>query len=146
LKDYYKILNVNRSDNALKIKKAYRKLALDLHPDINKSPNAHEKFIELNEAYQVLNNHDKRRQYDQLYDYQILNKRPKKETTYERKYQTWEANVNNTAEKGQARGERYASENGKKFKRRVDSWGAWIVFDIIIEVIWAIIRGLISII
>ena len=146
MKDYYKILNVTRSDNAITIKKTYRKLALDLHPDINKSPDAHDKFIELNEAYQVLNDYNKRRQYDRLYDYQILNYLPKKKATYERNHNAWETNVNNSAKKGRNRGKKYASENGRKFKRRVDWWGTWIIFDIIIEFIWLIIKGIISII
>lgn len=65
MKDYYKILNVSKTANEAEIKKAYRKKALELHPDRNKdNPQSEEKFKELNEAYAVLSNKDKRQQYD----------------------------------------------------------------------------------
>lgn len=63
-KDYYKILGVNKSATEPEIKKAFRKLAHEHHPD--KSNGNAEKFKEINEAYQVLSNKDKRAQYDQF--------------------------------------------------------------------------------
>jgi curved DNA-binding protein len=66
-KDYYKILGVDRKASADEIKKAYRKLAVKYHPD--KNPNnkaAEEKFKEMNEAYEVLSNAEKRKKYDEL--------------------------------------------------------------------------------
>jgi len=66
-KDYYKILGVERKAKADDIRTAYRKLAMKYHPD--KNPNdkkAEDKFKEINEAYQVLSDGDKRAQYDQL--------------------------------------------------------------------------------
>lgn len=66
-KDYYKILGVERKTSADEIKKAYRKLAVKFHPD--KNPNnkqAEEKFKEINEAYEVLGNEEKRKKYDEL--------------------------------------------------------------------------------
>ncbi|MFA6594222.1 MAG: molecular chaperone DnaJ [Candidatus Buchananbacteria bacterium] len=62
--DYYKTLGVNKSASADEIKRAFRKLAHEYHPD-KKTGNA-EKFKEINEAYQTLGNEDKRRQYDQF--------------------------------------------------------------------------------
>ncbi len=62
-KDYYQILGVNKNSSAEEIKKAYRKLALKHHPD--KGGNQ-EKFKEINEAYQILSNTQKRAQYDQF--------------------------------------------------------------------------------
>ncbi len=54
-RDFYKILNVPRNANANQIKKAYRKLAKELHPDQNKEdPNAQEKFQDLAAAYEVI--------------------------------------------------------------------------------------------
>lgn len=53
-KDYYKILGIHKGANDDEIKKAYRKLALQFHPDKNKSPEAEEKFKEVAEAYEVL--------------------------------------------------------------------------------------------
>jgi curved DNA-binding protein len=68
-KDYYKILGVERNANKDEIKRAFRKLALKTHPDRNPGdPNAGERFKEINEAYQVLSDPEKRARYDQLGD------------------------------------------------------------------------------
>jgi len=64
-KDYYKILGLNKSASADEIKKAYRKLAMQYHPDRNKDDKAAEsKFKEISEAYAVLSDPEKRKQYD----------------------------------------------------------------------------------
>ena len=65
-KDYYKILGVSRSASADEIKKAYRKLAREFHPDKNKSKGAEERFKEANEANEVLSDPEKRKAYDAL--------------------------------------------------------------------------------
>ena len=67
-KDYYNILGLSRTASDDDIKKAYRKLAMQFHPDKNpgKEKWANEKFKEINEAYGVLGNPDKRKQYDQF--------------------------------------------------------------------------------
>ncbi len=64
--DYYEILGLSRSASVAEIKDAYRKLALKHHPDRNKSPEAEGKFKEISEAYAVLSDPNKRRQYDML--------------------------------------------------------------------------------
>lgn len=65
-KDYYEILGVKRGDSEAAIKSAYRKLARKYHPDVNKSKDAVEKFKDINEAYEVLSDKEKRARYDQL--------------------------------------------------------------------------------
>jgi molecular chaperone DnaJ len=62
--DYYSVLGVGKNASIDDIKKAYRNLALKYHPDRNKSKDAEEKFKEINEAYAVLSDPEKRRQYD----------------------------------------------------------------------------------
>jgi DnaJ-class molecular chaperone len=66
-KDYYKVLGVERGVSAADIKSAYRKLARKYHPDVNPNDKkAEAQFKDINEAYQVLNDPEKRRKYDQL--------------------------------------------------------------------------------
>jgi len=67
-KDYYKILGVERRSEQKAISGAYRKLARQFHPDINKARGAEERFKEINEAYQVLGDPEKRARYDQMYE------------------------------------------------------------------------------
>jgi molecular chaperone DnaJ len=65
-KDYYQVLGVNRNASADEIKKAYRKMAMQHHPDRNRdNPESEEKFKEASEAYSVLGNAEKRQIYDQ---------------------------------------------------------------------------------
>lgn len=65
-KDYYKVLGVSRDADADTIKKAFRKAARKYHPDINAGPDAEAKFKDVNEAYEVLKDPDRRAAYDQL--------------------------------------------------------------------------------
>jgi molecular chaperone DnaJ len=68
-KDYYKILGVGRGATESEIKQAYRKLARQHHPDVNPgNKNAEAKFKEINEAYEVLSDAEKRKKYDQFGD------------------------------------------------------------------------------
>ncbi len=64
-KDYYEVLGVSKDASDKEIKSAFRKLAKQYHPDVNKAPDAAEKFKEAQEAYAVLSDESKRRQYDQ---------------------------------------------------------------------------------
>ncbi|MFM8320266.1 MAG: molecular chaperone DnaJ [Chloroflexota bacterium] len=63
-RDYYEVLGVARSASPDELKAAFRKLARQFHPDVNKEPDAEEKFKEINEAYAVLSDPDKRAAYD----------------------------------------------------------------------------------
>jgi molecular chaperone DnaJ len=62
--DYYELLGVQRGASDAEIKKAYRKLAQQWHPDVNQEPEAHERFKQINEAYQVLSDPERRQRYD----------------------------------------------------------------------------------
>ena len=66
-KDYYKTLGVPRTASADELKKSFRKLARQYHPDVAKDKkHAEEKFKEINEAYEVLSDAEKRRTYDEV--------------------------------------------------------------------------------
>ncbi len=66
-RDYYEILNVDRSASQEEIKRAFRRLAREYHPDVKKDdPHASERFKEINEAYQVLSDPERRAQYDRF--------------------------------------------------------------------------------
>jgi len=65
-KDYYEVLGIQKGASDEEIKRAFRKLAKQYHPDVNKDPGAEEKFKEIGEAYSILSDPDKKRQYDQF--------------------------------------------------------------------------------
>lgn len=65
-RDYYDVLGVSKDASDTDIKRAFRRLAKEYHPDLNKEPDAEEKFKEIQEAYAVLSDENKRKQYDQF--------------------------------------------------------------------------------
>lgn len=65
-RDYYEVLGVDKNASSDEIKKAYRRLAKEYHPDRNKTPEAEEKFKEVSEAYEVLSDESKRANYDRF--------------------------------------------------------------------------------
>ena len=64
-KDYYEVLGVSKTASQDEIKSAFRRLAKKYHPDVSKEENAADKFKEVQEAYAVLSDENKRKQYDQ---------------------------------------------------------------------------------
>lgn len=67
-KDYYKTLGVEQGADQKAVSRAFRRLARESHPDVNKRKGAEDRFKEINEAYQVLNDPARRAQYDQVYE------------------------------------------------------------------------------
>ena len=65
-KDYYEILGVSKDATSRDIQKAFQQKARKLHPDVNKEPDAEEKFKEVSEAYAVLSDEQKRARYDAM--------------------------------------------------------------------------------
>ncbi|QXP84391.1 DnaJ C-terminal domain-containing protein [Methylococcus sp. Mc7] len=65
-KDYYQIMGISRDASQEEIKRTYRKLARKFHPDVSKEPDAEERFKEINEAYEVLQDKERRAAYDRL--------------------------------------------------------------------------------
>ena len=65
-KDYYDLLDVARDASKDEVKRAFRKLAREYHPDVSEHPDAESRFKEINEAYEVLNDDQKRARYDRF--------------------------------------------------------------------------------
>ena len=90
MKDYYKILDLEHNATETDIKKAYRKLAMKWHPDVNNNSSANARFIEINEAYEILISPSKRKEYDMYFS-----ENNKNETSS--LFRTWQQEAQNNA-------------------------------------------------
>lgn len=131
--DYYKQLGLTQNATREEIKKAYRKLALEFHPDRNKSPDAHEKFIAINEAYLLLYDIEARAKYDSEFKIHFKREQAKsqseyessyqkskeKEPTYTRENQFDDADLNDWSKKAQQQGAEYARMAFDDFSKMV---------------------------
>lgn len=115
MKNYYDILGLKKNSTQLEIKKAYRVLAFKFHPDKNSSAIESEKFKQINEAYSVLGDEYKRRNYDLNYGYvsaSLNNKKPRDQAYYN-KYQRGR---NTTHKKQNVRAQKKVSHR-KEFRK-----------------------------
>lgn len=122
MKDYYQVLNLNKNCTAKEIKSAFRRLSKQFHPDLNDSPDAEPKFIEIYEAYQILIDSSKRKKYDDLRSKQknqSIVRYQKKRKESEQKFQEWSAQA-------RREGYQYSRMNFKNFAKQV--------FDVLEEV------------
>lgn len=123
--NYYQRLGLSRQATKEEIKKAYRKLALEFHPDRNKSPDAHEKFIAINEAYLILYDDEARQKYNIEYDFHFGKKTDfKQEQKEEFKQKHYEesfedADLNDWSTKARNQGAEYAKMAFDDFSKLV---------------------------
>jgi curved DNA-binding protein CbpA len=141
LKDYYKILSIDHTANAEEIKKAYRKLALQYHPDINNTAMAAELFVQINEAYQVLSNEDSKRRYDINYKYGL---ETRELFVKEDKYRSGDGRKYGTAYKYPNQPPRKPKEDENFFKanRRMNTVMFYILLVLGLSAIYASVRDL----
>ncbi len=105
IKDYYKLLGISNEATLKEIKKAFRRFALQYHPDRNKDENTGLKFIEITEAYEVLKDPSKRAEYDRLYTIYILNQsEPESQDSDSDFTNKWESSFNEWADFGRQNG------------------------------------------
>jgi DnaJ-class molecular chaperone len=143
--DYYKLLNIPKIASTNEIKKAYRIAAHFWHPDKNKSTQAHQKFIEITEAYNILLNPSKRKVYDELFQEQINSIVKPKETTNEsfkqnskkKSYEEWVKEERIRAEKLSITSIDNALTEGFHF---VDQYG-WLILFIIMFIFMIVVFG-----
>ena len=124
--NYYQRLGLSKSATKEDIKKAFRLLALQYHPDRNKSPDAAQRFIEVNEAYLILYDNEARQKYDKEYDYHFREEFvPHEEASYQYDYNQNNSSVfndpdlNNWSKNAREQGNEYAKMAFEEFSKMV---------------------------
>ena len=128
IQDHYEILGLSTSATKEEIKKAYRKLALEWHPDKNNTSNAHEIFIKINEAYLILYDEQARAKFDKEYEFTFgknqKGKQPKedynqepfnKRSHKEANYTYYDPDLNNWTRSAKQQAKKYASMTFEEF-------------------------------
>ncbi len=111
IKNYYSIMGVSRNATSDELKRAFKDKAKKYHPDVSKAPDAHQKFIEIGEAYEVLKDPNSRREYDALLDQTSRRKQYTQTDSSSRKsYQSRDySDFRDTQQKAKTQAENYAS-------------------------------------
>ncbi len=122
--DYYRMLGIPFESNDDIIKKAFRKLALRYHPDVNHALNAHEEFIRLYEAYSVLINSNSRKEYDFEYKKYVLKKQVISFATFENE------DIKNTIKYSKEQGASYSKMPIDDFLREIGLFGSELIFHL----------------
>lgn len=128
-RDYYKILGVNEKADKKEIKKAYKQLALEYHPDRNKSHDAERKFKRINEAYTVLSDDKQRQKYD---------------SARLKYYKTKRANRTNSIVKKESTVKKHKKRKNKHAKRKRNNISKYIDLVTSLEEDYGLISGLIG--
>lgn len=134
MKDYYHILEINRNSTEVEIKRAYRKLALKYHPDINNANDATALFRDVNEAYRTLGNASKKRHYDFYYA-------SGKEVKLDNKYTQDKGRKYGTAYRSStpnAQGKAYTKKTKKEEKPNFTAMENWMFASLILVGLFAI--------
>ncbi len=129
MKNYYRILKIDVKAKLKEIKKAYRNLSFQLHPDVNSSESASDEFSEVSEAYYVLKDAVRRRKYDFLLAKSVS----------DRKAPNWEQKVNRAADMGRKRGYEYAEKPIEKLKKKYSfEWDFWgVLLEFVVNLLFA---------
>lgn len=121
--DFYRRLGLDKKATKEDIKKAYRRLALEYHPDKNKNPDSTQRFIEINEAYLILFDDEARNKYDREYNYHFQ-KKPETEYQEENKHEKNEnafndEDLNNWSRNAREQGRGFAKMAFEEFSKMV---------------------------
>ena len=107
IKNYYDILGVSQNASEDEIKRAFKDCAKKYHPDVSKLPNAHQKFVEIGEAYEVLSDERSRRDYDNILNAKEENKSGFDRTSTSSSYNDFES----TQQQAREQARNYAAMN-----------------------------------
>jgi len=121
MKNHYKILNLNENATLKEVRKRYKSLVLKYHPDINKSPNSKEEFIEIIEAYEVLKNPVRKRRYDALLKIHHLKEKENTDRISNKKIRRFKNKIQKAKQKGNLKADKYSKESVDQLSKRNDS-------------------------
>ena len=129
--DYYKILDVSSEASREEVSKAYRRQAKRYHPDRNDDPNAHQLFIAVHEAYEVLRDEDRRDAYNERYQACYKN-----DAEPEHSEEYHEQAFALAAEQGRAEGERYAADYSLFSKKVLEGVTVALIAELFLAIIF----------